>query len=218
MSKGLIKYDWKDIEKFQEEDITYFLSLEGKPIDAICRIRNLNKEEVQRHIIEGKIKYRFLAKSKNAKELFDTLCNLGKQEKLAIIGSLSEDNIKMLVEYIRTRYADMPSKSKENAIWILGELRNTSNLDILIKAMVHNHVNVRRMAVSAMGKIGDKASETALIRALEDKNHQVVLYAIKSLKKIKSEKAYNKIKNILDTTAKDYLKKAAQDYIDSLKS
>ncbi|MCM8710892.1 HEAT repeat domain-containing protein [Clostridium sp. SYSU_GA19001] len=216
MFKGLVKYDWNDVDKFQEEDITYFLSLEGKPIDAICRIRNLNKEEVQRHIIEGKIKYRFLVKSKSGKELFDILCSLGKQEKLAVLNSLSEENINILVKYIRSGYADMLSKSKENAIWILGELGSSSNIDILIKAMVHNHVNIRRMAVSAMGKIGDKTLDTVLIRALEDENPQVVLYAIKSLIKIKSEKAYSKIKNILDTTNKDYLKKAAQDFLDSI--
>ena len=68
----------------------------------------------------------------------------------------------------------MKTKDKENAVWILGELEIKAVLDILIKASVHNHVNVRRMAVSAMGKIGDRSMEIVAIRALDDENPQVL--------------------------------------------
>lgn len=213
MLRGLVQFDWNDVENYTSDEITYFLSLEGKSINSICKIRNLSKEEVQRQLIEGKIKYRFLAKSKNVKELFLTLCDTAKQDKLLVLNSLSNESREKLIEHIKVNYAEMPSKNKETAVWILGELNAASGIDILQKATVHNHVNIRRMAVSAMGKITDKGSETALIRALDDENSQVVLYAIKSLIKLKSEKAMKKISLIYNCTEIEYLKRAAEEYI-----
>jgi hypothetical protein len=213
LNNGLLNFDWNDVDKFSDEEITYFLSLEGKSMEAMCRIRALTKEEVQRHLIEGKIKYRYLAKSKTLTELFETICNLPKAEKLTLLQALKPDIKQKLMEYIKSEYMNMPPIYKETAIWILGELKDANSLPILQKAVVHKHTNIRRMAVSALGKIGDKASENALIRALEDENPQVVSYAVKALTKIKSERAYDKVKNIYNTTTKEYVKKASEEYM-----
>lgn len=218
MRKGLVELDWKQIDKYNDEDITYFLFVEGKSIDAICKIRNLDRTTVQSHVIEGKIKYRFLAKSKNSKEFFKTISKAGKSDKIEVLKSLNDDNKIKLIEFIRRNYKDMYSKDKESAIWILGEIGDIKGLDILMKASVHKFVNVRRMAISAMGKLQNPKCEIALIRALEDENAQVVMYAIKALEKIKSVKAIEKIINIKDTTAKEYLKKAALNYIESIEN
>lgn len=216
MDKGLIKFDWKDIDNLSNSDITYFLSIEGKNIQAICKIRGLNREEVQKQIIEGKIKYRFLAKSKDEKSFFETLCNAGKTDKLTVLNSLDNDNKEKLLIYIKNEFTNMTSKNKEYALWIIGELKALEVLDIPVKSIVHKHVNIRRMAVSALGKIGDITSEIALIRALEDDNAQVVLYAIKALKKLKSEKAKLKIKEIYEKNKKDYLLRAAKEYLEEI--
>lgn len=213
LDKGLVKFDWNDIGSLSDSDITYFLSLEGKSIDTICKIRRLDREDAQRHIIEGKIKYRYLVKSKSEEELFKTLCNTPKQDKLSVLASLNDESREKLVEYIRSEYANMQSKSKEIALWIIGELKAKTVMDILMKSIVHKHVNIRRMAVSALGKLEDRTGEIALLRALEDENSQVVMYAIKSLTKIKSERALIKIKKIYVTTEKDYLRRAAEEFI-----
>jgi HEAT repeat protein len=212
---GLINLDWKDLDSLSDSDITYFLSLEGKTIEAICRIRRLEREEVQRQLIEGKIKYRFLNKINSEEDLFQTLCSAVKQDKLSVLANLNNETREKLIRFIREEYGNMPSKNKETAIWIIGELKVKICIDILVKSVVHKHVNIRRMAVSALGKLEDKASEIPLIRALEDENSQVVLYAIKSLVKIKSEKALSKIKQIYVTTEKDYLKRAAEEFLGS---
>jgi HEAT repeat protein len=138
-----------------------------------------------------------------------------KQDKLSVLANLNNETREKLIRFIREEYGNMPSKNKETAIWIIGELKVKICIDILVKSVVHKHVNIRRMAVSALGKLEDKASEMPLIRALEDENSQVVLYAIKSLVKIKSEKAVNKIKQIYVTTEKDYLKRAAEEFLGS---
>lgn len=182
-------------------------------MEAICKIRNLDNAIVQKHIIEGKIKYRFLVQSNDTNELFNSIAKAGKEDKIYFLNSLGQDNRDKLTQLIKTNYAEMLPKDKEAAVWILGELKEESCLDILIKASVHKYINIRRMAVSAMGKMGDIRAEGALLRALGDENPQVICYAIKSLSKIKSEKAITKIKHIYDNTDKKYIIEAAQQFL-----
>ncbi|MBW9147724.1 HEAT repeat domain-containing protein [Clostridium sp. CM028] len=213
MKKGLVDVDWLCISKYSNEEISYFLFLEGKTMEAICKIRNLDNAIVQKHIIDGKIKYRFLVHSNDTDELFKSIAKAGKEDKIYFLNSLEEDNKNKLTQLIKTSYVEMHPKDKEVAVWILGELKEKSCLNILIKASVHKFLNVRRMAVSAMGKMGDARAEGALLRALEDENPQVISYAIKSLGKIKSEKAITKIKYIYDNTEKKYIIDAAERFL-----
>lgn len=208
-----MKIDWNKAEEYASEDISYFLFLEGKSIDAICRIRSLEKVVVQEHLIKGKIKYRFLAKSKDEKELFSSICNAGKLDKINLLNSIDEINQKALLSFIRRNYTDMLSKDKECAVWIIGELKDKDYSDILLKALVHKHVNIRRMAVSAMGKMELTAFEGPLIRSLDDENPQVVQYAIKALTKLKSKNALKKIETIYTLSDKQYIKNAAKEFM-----
>lgn len=216
MKSGLMKIEWHKIENFSEEDITYFLFLEGKSIEVISRIRNLDSSIIQKHIIDGKIKYRFLAKSNSIEDFFTAVATAGKEDKLEVLNAMDNNNKINLIKYVRENYVDMRAKDKEAAIWILGELKDKYSMDILIKASVHKFVNIRRMAVSAIGKIGDISGEQALIRALEDSNPQVVMYSINSLLKIKSKRAKEKIENIKNTSDKEYLIRCAEKYLSSL--
>ncbi|NMM61151.1 HEAT repeat domain-containing protein [Clostridium sp. P21] len=213
MKKGMIDIEWSKIDSYTEEDITYFLFLEGKSVGCLCKIRNLSKEIVQKHILDGKIKYGILAKSGNEKELFQTISLSGKLDKIEVLKGLDEDNKSKLMNYIRCNYGNMKNKDKESAVWILGEIGDSKVLDILMKASVHNHVTVRRMAVSAIGKIGDKSAENILIRKLDDENPQVVMYAIKSLIKVKSKKAGDKVRKIYENTEKDYIRRVSEEYL-----
>jgi HEAT repeat protein len=213
LKKGLVDIDWLCINKYSDEEISYFLFLEGKTTEAICKIRNLENAIVQKHIIDGKIKYRFLVHSNDTDDLFKSIARAGKEDKIFFLNSMSEENKEKLAEVIKTNYVEMHPKDKEAAVWILGELKEKSCLSILIKASVYKYINVRRMAVSAMGKIGDIRAEGALMRALKDDNPQVISYAIKSLGKIKSEKAIVKIKSIYKNTDKKYIIEAAQSFL-----
>ncbi|MFT5871286.1 MAG: HEAT repeat protein [Clostridium sp.] len=205
--------DWQLISEYSQEEISYFLFLEGKTMEAICKIRNLDNAMVQKHIIDGKIKYRFLVQSNDTAELFKNIAKAGKEDKIYFLRSIGEDNKNNLARLIKTNYGEMYPKDKEAAVWILGELKDVSCLDILIKASVNKAINIRRMAVSAMGKTGDRRAEVALIRALTDENPQVICYAIKSLSKIKSEKAITKIKYISENTDKKYIIDATQQFL-----
>jgi len=213
LSTGLVKYDWNFIENYSNEEISYFLSLEGKSIEAICKIRNLDRATVQKHLINCKIKYRFLVKSESSSDLFKSLILAAKEERILVLNSLDRVNKEKLIHFLVKNYMELGLKDKEAAIWIMGELRSNVTVDILIKATVNNHVNIRRMAISALGKIGDSRAERALIRALEDKNPQVISYAVKSLQKISSGEANDKIRDLFNSTDKEYIKKACESYI-----
>ncbi len=218
MSTGLVKYDWNFIENYNDEEITYFLTLEGKSIGAICKIRNLDRATVQKHIISCKIKYRFLVKSESPSDLFKSLILAAKEERILVLNSLDRVNKEKLIYFLIKNYMELGLKDKEAAIWIMGELRSDAAVDILIKATVNNHVNIRRMAISALGKIGDSRAERALIRALEDKNPQVISYAVKSLQKIRTGEADDKVRTLFDSTDKEYIKKACESYINQISS
>ncbi len=213
MNTGLVKYNWDFVENYSDEEITYFLNLEGKSIDTISRIRNLDKVIVQKHIINCKIKYRYLVKSSNVEELFKSLAKAGKSERIYVLNSLDKVNRAKLIEFIKRNYMEFGLKDKESSIWIIGELRIDECVDIVIKATVNNHVNIRRLAVSALGKIANEKGEMALIRALNDDNAQVISYAIKSLQKLKSLKALDKIKELLAKNDKPYIQKACEEFI-----
>lgn len=209
MEKGLVNIDWSKTFDYSDEDVTYYLYLEGKSVEAITQIRSYSKEKVNQHILQGKIKYGVLAKSRNEKELFERLKQAGKQDKINILDSIDSLNKKKILDYIKVNYVNMNLKDKEVAVWIIGECKDKGYTDMLIKASVNRNVSVRRMAVSAMGKIEDKKAEIAINRALEDENPQVVLYALKALQKVKCNFDYDKVFKIYENTEKEYLKRAS---------
>lgn len=213
---GFLNINWDDLEKISDEDITYFLYLEGKNIDAICRIRNISREAAGQQIVSGKIKYGYLAKSRNEKELFTYICNAGKQDRINMLNSIDLNNKKRLIKYISQNYDQMNISRKASAIWIIGECSENLAPDILVSGAVHEHVTIRRMAVSAMGKLKDIRFEDSLTAALNDDNPQVVLYAIKSLRKIGSKKCIESIRNIARKTDKEYLKSAAAEFLNEV--
>ena len=215
MKKGLLNIDWNNANSLSKEDISYFLFLEGKSIETISLIRNMDKGIVQTEIINGKIKYRLLAKANNPLELFQTIALAGKDDKLQLLKDLDEENKSGLTSFIKEGYQNFMIKDKEIAVWMLGELKKRDCYDILAKASVNKSVNLRRMAVSALGKMEDIKVENILLRALEDDNPQVVQYAIRALQKVKSLRGKEKIEEIIKVTDKDYLKRAAEDYIAS---
>jgi len=74
----------------------------------------------------------------------------------------------------------------------------------------HNNGNARRLACSALGKIGDPSAEKALLNCLDDDKPQVRQYAIKALSKLGSGEAMPFLKKICDDVdEKDYNRKSA---------
>lgn len=212
VQKGLINYSWDKVKEYSEEEITYFLFLDGFSKEAIAKIRKLDRTQVDNHLITGKIKYRFLAKAKSSKELLELLTFAGKDDKLSLLLALDDEKKRGLLNFIKDNYTKTIGKDKETAIWIIGELKDEASIDILIKASVHKYINVRRMAISAIGKLMSKKGETALIRGLSDENPQVIAYAIKALSKINSLNAKEKIEELSKKSSNEAVLRACERY------
>jgi len=71
------------------------------------------------------------------------------------------------------------------------KLKERRNIKGLIKALKDEDKNVRREAVSALGKIGDKRAVEPLIEALKDKDKNVREAMEEALEKIKEKKDEN---------------------------
>ncbi len=218
MKKGLLNVDWRNISDFSSAEISYFLFLEGKNIETIALIRNIGREQIQKQIIEGKIKYRYLLKSKQPIDLIREIDAAPKIDRKQILEMLNDNNKNELIYFISENYVDMTVTEKIRAVWIIGELKSLYCKGILVKASVHKLVNVRRMAISAMTKINNPYFESALIRTLNDSNPQVVMYSIKGLINLKSYKAKGKIIQVSEKWNKDYITRTANDYFTSIKS
>lgn len=213
MNSRLANINWNKIEELSEEDISYFMFLEDKSVDVIAKIRHMKREEVQQHIIKGKLKYGILAKCRNEEELFQCLSKISKESRIKAFESFNSTQIDKLGQYIIENYSNMNFFEKEKAIWIIGELKLKNAINILIKATVHDNITIKRLSVSALGKLKCEEGEMALIRALGDNNSQVVSYAISSLIKINSAKCKDRIIEILNSNPKAYVKIKCEEYL-----
>jgi hypothetical protein len=93
---------------------------------------------------------------------------------------------------------DINSSRRAHAIYLLGEKKDPAFVEILCKATKDPDGNVRRMAASALGKIGNMHAVDALICLLYDDKPQVRQYAIKALGDIGNEKAIPELMKFKD--------------------
>lgn len=214
MKYGLINIEY---DKTENQDKSYLLFLEGKTINEISLIRGLDKNIIENQIINGKIKYRYLIKSKNIYELLVLLSNAGKEDKKETIKHFDSIIKNDFITYVNKYIDDLNNKYKQLIFWITGELRLIQLYGLMIKYSKYPDVGVRRMVVSAAGKMGDIQGESILIASLSDENPQVRLYAVKGLEKIKSKKAAACLINMKLNEEKEYIIRAINDYFNSIR-
>jgi hypothetical protein len=111
---------------------------------------------------------------------------------------------------------DINAGNRAHVAYLLGESKNPSFVEILCKATKDLDGNVRRMAASALGKIGDMHAIDALICLLFDDKPQVRQYAIKALGDIGNEKAIPELMKFRDDPI-PYIKKAIDIAIKKIK-
>lgn len=213
----LDKLNWNDIEELSSEDISYLLFTEGKNAKVISKIRNISKVEVEKHIIHSKIKYKAYKYGTDEKSIIKSLMMCPKDERLNIISTLREKEVGLIENYMINNIFNVNQKECNFYIWFLGEIKSEKGLSRIITFLKCNDGTIKRMCCSAIGKIGAKEAEGALIATLTDSRNQVKEYAIKSLGLIKSEKALVYLEKIATSNEKEYVKKAALNSIKNIK-
>jgi len=108
-------------------------------------------------------------------------------------------------------------KEPKNLTEILSEIKRAGqekNPDLVYKMMEylgHNNGNVRKLACSALGKIGAASAEKGLLKCLSDDKPQVRQYAIKAIAKIGGKAAISHLQAIYEhDDEKDYNRSSAQ--------
>lgn len=104
-------------------------------------------------------------------------------------------------------------------VWAAGEFRDARFLDILYPITEKKHANIRRIAYSAIGKIGSTSSSNIMEMGLSDTNPQVRQYCAKSLANLGTKDSIKILENLIKLKAdfeKDYVLRAARESLDAL--
>ena len=107
---------------------------------------------------------------------------------------------------------ELPARDRAHRVYQLGELGVPSAVPELIAALQDPNGNVRRLAASALGKIGDARAVTPLLALLvQEQKPQVRQYAVKALGKIRDPRARPALQRVAgDENERDYTRKAAR--------
>lgn len=205
--------NWEHIEQIEDYMLTYLLYREGKSVPLLARIRRKSIEEINEDLILAKSK--LFAKRHRSKSLLDKMVEITKTERLSLIQGLSKEERLEIIKEVKERYDGFKNpEDKMMLIWIIGELNAKELLEYVYRDMRHHHGNVRRLACSALKKIGDDTSLEYLHKALIDAKPQVRQYAAKALGLLGNEKTLNRIKKLVNNpNEKEYVKMAFMEAI-----
>ena len=116
-----------------------------------------------------------------------------------------------VAEKIYELYEELSGQNRVKFVCLMGDMQAESAVGMLTKALQDEDGNVRRLAASALGKIGDRAAAPNLIACLDDPKPQVRQYIIKTLETLADASAIEPLRRIAnDETEKDYNRKSAQ--------
>jgi len=207
-----LKTNWETINNLEDYYITYLLYKEGKSIEAISIIRGMSKPDVEKHIIQGKIK---MSDNDIKDDLLIKVISLNKRDRIRCLEELSENDKKYLEEDIYKRYTKFKNtEDRMIVIWIVGEIKAVKLLPFLKMELKGNNVNLKRLACSALGKIRNIESKAWLETMISDKNPQVRQYAIKALQYMADKNTILSLEKVLnDKNEKEYVKRAAVELV-----
>lgn len=212
---------WDNIENLQDHFITYLLYKESKTVSQISKIRRIETQEVNEHLIKAKMEIKVLLKSQleKSKDILDRFLELGKDDRINLMNDLDDEK---LLGFKRKLYKRiMMEKNVEDLmilIWATGELNDDRFLAILHPLTTHRHSDLRRITYSALRKIASNQSREYFQRGLYDSNPQTRQYCAKALAKVGNENSLTMLIR-LKTRKKDekeYVIRAYNDAIEEL--
>ncbi len=142
--------------------------------------------------------------------------------KAALPDTITYEQIKcVLAAHSEVDSDNKRSETKDNLtqrIVALGEARDPQAVQEIVEALSHENGNVRRLAASALGKIGDQRAVEPLLDLLNRETKlQVRQYIIKALEKIGDVRAISALEKIAtDTNEKSYTRTASRFALEKL--
>ena len=215
---------WENVDNLEDYYITYLLYRESLNVEQIARVRNKSVEEVNNDLITAKDIIRKTKKSlvqgQEEKDIIDYFLSLSKDERLDFMSKLKNSDIN---DFKRKVYRGILRLDNVDdlmvLVWAAGEFRDARFLDILYPITEKKHANIRRIAYSAIGKIGSTSSSNIMEMGLSDTNPQVRQYCAKSLANLGTKDSIKILENLIKLKAdfeKDYVLRAARESLDAL--
>ncbi len=213
------------LKKFTTVQATYQLFKQGLSPTEIAVQRGLAESTIYSHcshlISEQKIELREIVPKEIETQVVEAISLVGDSNALFPIKALLPDEISYdQIKCVLAAYPEPPTNGHQplpeqdkpvSRVVALGRIGKAEYVPELIAALQHADGNVRRLAASALGKIGDKeAVEPLMLLVRQDELPQVRQYAIKALGRIGDVKARSLLEQIVaNKEEQDYLLRAA---------
>jgi ATP-dependent DNA helicase RecQ len=227
-------------------EYTAQLLTEGLNPDQIAKKRGLTHTTIYGHLAQlirmGMVRVEDVVLEEIRQQIESAIKQVGNTDilytiKILLPDEISYDLIQCVVEgwKISKDKSDFPNqgkfqgqsinKSKDSKgekihqIVSLGESKSLSAIPGLIEALENPDGNIRRLAASALGKIGDPRATEPLLKLLStEQKQQVRQYAVSALGRIGDPRSISFLQTIADdTNERHYTREAAKAAIRSLK-
>jgi len=204
---------------------TYELFQQGLTPAQIAAERQLTEMTIYTHLVrliaDGKIELRQVVPPEVETEVLQAVATVGSAAALSPLKAVLPDNISFeQIKCVLAAHPELPragvtlesAHKVEQRVVALGESGSPEAVPELVEALRHSDGNVRRLAASALGKIGDpQAVEPLLALLAAETKPQVRQYAIKALGRLRDLRATTMLEQIASNSAEeDYNLKAAQ--------
>lgn len=192
-------------------DIVYDLYKYGMSVDIISSVLGIEQGKVQKYIIDSKLKTNLIIENLTPVEvnILQELISLDRISRTNIILELNEEKLKQLHKELNI-FFQLDKNNVEDVmsgLWIIGELKTSKFNTLLKNKSLSYNGNIKRMAISAMGKILDPSFEPYLKQCCKDPKPQVRSYAIKAFFKLQSPDKIQFLEKIYPNETVDYNKK-----------
>jgi hypothetical protein len=222
----------EDVERWQKSHKrpdtvmeTYRLFQQGLNLAQIADARELAESTIYTHLVrlidEGKIELHQVISPELEAEILKAVEVVGSAASASPIKAVLPDSISYgQIRCVLAAHPELSSESfnppeaetPERRVVRLGERGGPEAASELVAALNHENGNVRRLAASALGKIGDPQAVEPLLNLLQHEPHpQVRQYAINALGKLRDLRAQPLLEQIVaNSNEPDYNIKSAQ--------
>ena len=176
---------WDNVDNLEDYFITYLLYRDSLTVPQIARVRNMSQDEVNLQLIAAKTEIRKSKQESKKGSDCDVIMDyltLTKEERLEFLENLSDNDKNAFKRQVYKGILKLNNVDDLMVlVWTVGEFRDDRFLNILYPLTQKGHSNLRRIAYSAIGKIGSSTSASVIEIGLMDDNPQIRQYCAKFL-------------------------------------
>jgi hypothetical protein len=214
---------WDNVDNLEDYFITYLLYRDSLTVPQIARVRNMSQDEVNLQLIAAKTEIRKSKQESKKGSDCDVIMDyltLTKEERLEFLENLSDNDKNAFKRQVYKGILKLNNVDDLMVlVWTVGEFRDDRFLNILYPLTQKGHSNLRRIAYSAIGKIGSSTSASVIEMGLMDDNPQIRQYCAKFLGDIGNRNSIKVLENVIKNKTdfeKEYVIRACVLSLDKL--